>query len=91
MYLVKKIWYSGIFPDHDKGFLQKDKYIVCEINIKVISHTLQNSLKFIISGCKNGWIDLGTFTLTSCQLNSNKDLIYPLYFFMEYFKINGCV
>ena len=35
-------------------FLQKDKYMVWQFIINDISHILQNSPKFSVSGCKSG-------------------------------------
>ena len=63
---------------------KKIKYMVWQFIINDISHTLQKSPKFSVSGCKSGWIGLHTFTLISCLLNNGKDLLCSMYFFMEY-------
>ena len=53
--------------------MQKDKYMVHEFNIKVISNTLQNSPKFSVSGCKSGWIDLFVWKLYGGVTKKNRD------------------
>ena len=61
------------------------KLFILNSTIEILrTHKIAAILTIAVADCE--W----ALMLTSCQVSRNKDLMYPLYFFMECFKIKAC-